>query len=519
MIDFGNLEAELEDPRWRMRNLYQCRQEGKGNAIPFVPRAEQEEVIAHLEETPEVPVYIIKSRRLGMSTTLGTYQVDKAYFESGWRSILIDQKQEDATKKMVEIIRFAIDNMDPLFLEPVVFDKRNDGEMRFRVTGETESEDSVIFAGTGGRGGDCNLLHVSEWGPIAAKDAKRSREIRTGAFPAARMGRRIVETTWMGGKGGDLWELVEPILEGDPNSEGRIFFFPWHGDPAAVKFTGALTGEAEQYFKELGDRLGKTFSREQKLWWIAKKLEQGIFMSREYPSTLDEAFSAPVEGAIYAGQMDRARAEGRIREFPWDRSHPVHTLWDLGAPLNTRTIYFQMVGREIHVIDYDAELDHDPTARVAWLKGKGYPLGSHFLPHDARAKEKSGDNFQQQLEKAGLANIEIVPRCANVVPGINKTRELIPRMLFHAKKCARLIDALDAYRWKVSPIDGRFTDDPVHDWSSHGCDALRQLAEAMDAGLLKNGPQPAAPRVISPIRGLGDAPRRVFSLADLEDDD
>ena len=147
--------------------------------------------------------------------------------------------------------------------------------------------------------------------------------------------------------------------------------------------------------------------------------------------------------------------------------------------------------------------------RVAHIKGKGYPLGYHFVPHDAGAREKSGDNFQQQLEKAGLANIVILPRCVSVWPGINKTRELMPRMLFHAKHCARLVDACDAYRMKPSTIDGHLTDMPVHDWSSHGCDALRQLGEGMMCGRIKDGPEPPPARVISPIDGLGDRPRHV----------
>ena len=167
----------------------------------------------------------------------------------------------------------------------------------------------------------------------------------------------------------------------------------------------------------------------------------------------------------------------------------------------------------------DAELELGPTARVAHMKGKGYPLGSHFLPHDAKAKEKSGDNFKEQLEKAGLHNIEVVPRCVEIWTGINKTVELMPRMLFHATNCARLVDACDAYRKRPSSVDGHLTDVPVHDWSSHGADALRQLAEAMEAGLIKNGPQAPPSRVISPIAGLGDRPRRVFSLSELEDDD
>lgn len=497
----------IRDAMWRLENLYQCRQEGRGTGIPFVPRPEQRVVFQHLLETPEVPVFIIKSRRLGLSTGICTFQVDQAVFNSGWRGVLIDQKQADATKKMTEILRFAVDGLPRAVVEMLDFKKRNDSELRFRRRGEDESRDSVIFATTGSRGGDCSMLHVSEWGPIAAEDAARSREIRTGAFPAARCGRRVVETTWMGGKNGDLWELVKPILEKNPNAEGKIYFFPWHDDPVAVRTDGVVTAEVEEYFRDLSARIGKGFTEEQKKWWAAKRVEQGIFMSREFPGTLDEAFRAPVKGGIYSRQMDAARSERRIRPFPWDRSCPVHTVWDLGSPANTRTIYFQLVGREVHVIDHDTGLELGPTERVAHIRGKGYPLGTHFLPHDAAARQYSGMNFVEQLTAAGLANIKVVPRCVEVWTGINRTTELIPRMIFHVERCEGLVASLEAYHVKKD------TNDPEHDWSSHDADALRQIGEAMDAGLLKDGSQGGGGgvegiRVISPMAGMGDGRRR-----------
>src|SRR5574343_1119418 len=185
-----SVEIQLDDRLWRLRNLYSCREEGTGRALPFVPRPEQEEVFRHLVENPNVPAFIIKSRRLGMSTGLGVFQADGAVFSRGWRGVLIDQTQADATKKMVEQIRFAVDSLPPEILARYRFDKRNDGELRVRLAGvESEGEDSVVFATTGNRGGDCTMLHVSEWGPIAAMDPARSLEIRTGAFPSARLGR------------------------------------------------------------------------------------------------------------------------------------------------------------------------------------------------------------------------------------------------------------------------------------------------------------------------------------------
>lgn len=478
--------TELEDRLWRLRNLYSCRVEGKGSATPFHPRPEQEVIFKHLIETPQEPAYIIKSRRLGLSTGLCIFNADAATFEAGWRGTIIDQKQEDVTKKMVEIVRFSIDNLDPAIHRQIRFDKRNDGELRMRIGDEPETQDSVIFATTGNRGGDCNMLHVSEWGPIAAEDARRSTEIRTGAFPAARLGRRVVETTWKGGKGGDLWELIKPILEKNPNAEGTIYFFPWHDDPVAVKASGEVTKDVEEYFRDLGGQLGKNFSPEQKKWWAAKKLEQGIFMSREYPSTLEEAFRAPVEGAIFAKRMDQARSEGRIRPFPWDRGSPVHTLWDIGSDRNTRVTYFQTVGGSIQFIDidYGQQEFESYVDRVTHMKSKGYPLGNHFLPHDAASLKSGSRSYQAELITAGLQGTIILPRCHSVWPGINKVHEILPRCSFHSEDCSHLVEAMDQYSVKKSNVDGHLTDVIVQGWQCHAVDTVRYLGEAIINGLL-----------------------------------
>ena len=86
-----------------------------------------------------------------------------------------------------------------------------------------------------------------------------------------------------------------------------------------------------------------------------------------------------------------------IRPADVDRSALVHTAWDLGSPLNTVVTYFQIVRAEIRVIDCDSDLDLTPVQRVAHMLTKGYLFGSHFLPHDAIATQKSGKTFLTSL--------------------------------------------------------------------------------------------------------------------------
>lgn len=194
-----------------------------------------------------------------------------------------------------------------------------------------------------------------------------------------------------------------------------------------------------------------------------------------------------IPGALFTTFMTKAFAEGRVIDFPWDRSEPVWTTWDLGSPENMRCTYVQFVGREIHIIDHDADLNDPemtPVKRVGHMRAKGYSYAGHLLPHDADKREYGGKNFKQQLEEAGLTDIKVIPRCHNIWPGINKLAELFPRMVFHKGKCSYLIESLENYQRRIDK-DGNVTDDILQNWACHSSDSMRMLSEAMMAGLLK----------------------------------
>jgi phage terminase large subunit len=148
------------------------------------------------------------------------------------------------------------------------------------------------------------------------------------------------------------------------------------------------------------------------------------------------------------------------------------------------------------------DLDLTPVQRVAHMLGKGYAYGAHYLPHDAAATRTSGKADAQVYTEAGLANVRVLPRTHDIWIGINACLQMFPRFSFRLPACERGLDALANYAYKRSSATGIVVQEPVHNWASHAADALRMIAEAEMAGMLKTGF--AAPRPTVVTTGIRD---------------
>jgi hypothetical protein len=474
-----NLAKLLADPLWRLTSghLYRILPADGQGIIPFQPRPEQVAIFKAIYEEGATRILVPKARRLGMSTAIGVYMADRALWQPNFRGSLIDQNAKDASKKLNEIIKVAIENLPEDILEHLDRERWNDSHVTLDLS---ESGPSDIFAGMNARGGSNDLLWISEWGVIQFEDPKRSSRIRSGALPSARHGVTIVETTWAGGQGGDLWELMEPSLTNQAN-DWRILFFPWWVDPRNVDYEAAIDPTSEAYFQRISARLereGIKLTEPQMRWYARERRAQGIWMMRENPTFLDECWSSPVKGAIYAQSMGEALAQNRIANFPLAPGALVHTSWDLGSPENTTVWYWQVTGQSIRIIDCDTGLDLKRDDRIAHMMGKGYPLGYHYFPHDAHSQNAEGTTMAQQFTLGGLPNIRVLPRTHDIWVGINALLELFPVLEFNEQKCSKGIRALNAYRKRDVSMGSAVRDEPVHDWASHPADALRMMAEA-----------------------------------------
>lgn len=191
-----------------------------------------------------------------------------------------------------------------------------------------------------------------------------------------------------------------------------------------------------------------------------------------------------VTGAVFADELSRVYADGRVTRIPVERGIPVDTYWDIGG--DGTVIWFrQKVGFERRVIDhYKAHLkDPDHYARV--LQDRGYLYGKHYMPHDAENSTVAsrGRSLKDLFEDAGLRGIEIVPRAKSKEVPISLLKRAMGSYWFDSERCAEGLKALRNYRYKWIEKDQVFSPEPIHDWASHDADALMQEAQAEDQGL------------------------------------
>ena len=219
----------FKDPVFRISNLYSIRTR-EGKVIPFRPRPQQLQVLDMLYRQKLKRVCILKARQLGFSTLLGIVCLDQLCWSVGRQVSLVDKTQEDARQKLKNIVALAYDSLHAELKARFLVDRANAGEFGVRFHEYDSAQTSTMYAATHARGDSNSLLWISEWGYIQATDLRRSEEILTGAIPSAKNGTIVVETTWRGGRGGHLWEIVKKALETPEEQkqpdDWRVVFVP-----------------------------------------------------------------------------------------------------------------------------------------------------------------------------------------------------------------------------------------------------------------------------------------------------
>ena len=164
--------------------------------------------------------------------------------------------------------------------------------------------------------------------------------------------------------------------------------------------------------------------------------------------------------------------------MPYQPGYPVTTAWDLGFSDSTAIWFAQVVGREVHVIDYyqasGAGLEHYVRAASGEAATR---TAEHLLPHDAASLGTRHRNHApwKRLRQPRRAR----PHSSHDHGGRRHQRRASSSasLLVRRESAARRgWKRLRLYQREWDEKAQDFRARPLHDWTSHGADAFRYLA-------------------------------------------
>lgn len=466
--DLERLKRILADPYTRLNTLYYIVDKA-GRKSRFKLNWAQEELYKGMWYCN----VILKARQLGLSTFVGLLFLDRCLFNSNVSAGIIAHTREDA-EKLFKRIKFSYDNLPDAIKAERRATTDSARELQF-------SNGSFLRVGTSMRGSTLQYLHISEFGKICAKFPEKAQEIITGSLNTIAAGQYVFIESTAEGSGGYFYEICKKAQKIEKEKlrltelDWKFFFFPWWKDPS---YTLAEYIEPQGYLKEYFQGLeakGIRLSGAQIAWYCKKYQTQEDDMLREYPSTPEESFQGSASGLFYGRHIGLARIEKRISSVAYDENALVHTAWDLGYGDNTAIWFFQLVGKEIHLIDFFQDSGKSLAEYIHEVKKRSYTYGYHIAPHDIAAHEYThGSSRLEVAKKLGL-NFTVVDKLT-VIEGIDAVRGMFSRCWFDSERCREGIRMLENYRKEWDDRLARWSEKPIHDYASDASDAFRYLA-------------------------------------------
>lgn len=468
---------QLLDPRWRLRNLYTI-VDKKGRKVRFEPNWAQQKFLDDLHRRN----LILKARQLGFTTFCCLLYLDDCLFTDNVEAAVIAHKIDDAKKIFKTKVKFPYDNLDEGLKASMPLLQDSADSLSF-------ANNSSIRVTTSTRSGTVKWLHISEYGKICAQFPDKADEIRSGAFPSAERGIITIEST-AEGDGGDFYEKsveAEQMAQRDVDltrKDFKFFFFPWWAEPTyRMARTNVPTApEDNEYFDRTEKEAGTTLSLEQRNWWVTEERNQGGNMKREYPATPKEAFEQAIEGAIFADDIAVAYKHRRIGNFPFDKTRPVHTFWDLGHSDETAIWLEQDTGTQPTFIGYYENsgegIEHYLRWLKAWADEHEAVFGSHYLPHDGDRKTIwTPEGSLVVMGRLGFRPI-IVNRIADKWEAVKIGRRKFAQIAIDEAGAKEGLKRLKAYRKEWDDRRLVWRDAPHHGPESNGADAYLTFAQS-----------------------------------------
>ena len=265
-----------------------------------------------------------------------------------------------------------------------------------------------------------------------------------------------------------VYTLIQPILS--ENEGWCLFIFTPRGKNHGYKLIEVAKGSDNWY----GEVLGVDTTGAVPIERIDEDREAGMpeeMVKQEYYCS----FEAPIVGSYYANQMMMIQERNQVTNVPWESTLDVHTAWDLGVSDSTVIWFYQLVNKEIRIIDYYESSGEGLSHYAKKLGQKPYSYGTHYAPHDIMVRELGSGKSRLETARSLGIRFRVVQKHA-VEEGIEAVRNILPRCWFDKTATDRGLQCLRSYRKEWDDKNQVYADRPKHDWSSHGADGFRYLA-------------------------------------------
>lgn len=238
----------------------------------------------------------------------------------------------------------------------------------------------------------------------------------------------------------------------------------WFSQTLTVADTNIFSNEdLLEELRELQDEHGETYGK-------------AIWLQEYYCS-----FEAAIPGSIWGEAIANVTQREGVREVEHLEGFPVHTAWDLGRDDDTAVWFYQVIGNELHIIDYYADNFREIPFYAQMLRDKtekyGYQYGVHWVPHDAVPTRlgMGGKSMMQQFIDEKVGQFAVVPNMGKD-KGIQAARATFKLCYFDREKTFAGLEHLKSYHRKYDEKTKTFSEQPEHDQSSHAADAWRYLS-------------------------------------------
>ena len=199
----------------------------------------------------------------------------------------------------------------------------------------------------------------------------------------------------------------------------------------------------------------------------------------------DAAVRGAYYGKLLADNLDKQT------NVPLDPGLGVTVGMDLGIADSTAVWFAQLHrGGEIRLLDYR---EYQNTGFIQIIKElrQAYTITRWVGPHDLAVREYTSGQSRLDAARDLGVHFEVAPRMP-VIDGIEAVRRALPRCFFDKTKCKQGLESLSLFRSQYDETKRVLSRNPLHDYTSHGADAMRYLITGTVGGqenLLSNLPK------------------------------